>query len=351
MLSPMIKSISFMVLFGFTITLIMSFFIKKDWKLIHGRGLLLSDQNISDMLFIDENNGFIVGTNWDQENFIENRLDSNNAVVFKTRNGGEIWEKKDLGKGEVKKIVKNDYALYTIVNNYSKDLILAKTRLLKSDDLGENWEEVYTFSLYMRDILFQDNIGVTIGRDLVINSPFWKIYYTTDYGNTWKYLYEIKSILNPILAKNELYFLDANEPNYIKFINLETQEKGEIDLGLMEIKYLALGNYPSFLGVVENKTMLGIIRNREVEFSSEIEIFKNNSIFEFSFSNDKIGLVIGKIEGFQTRKTFLYSEDSGLNWKEEKFQISNLVKNLCFLDSGKAWVYSGGNRIQVRSNN
>jgi photosystem II stability/assembly factor-like uncharacterized protein len=119
------------------------------------------ESNLLDIFFIDENYGWVVGSN---------------SIVLKTSNGGTNWEVIDTQTNEYY------YSVFFINQELGYITTLYTDKIYKTTNGGETWEEIYTFaggSLNLRGIYFvNDSTGFVTGS-------FSNLFKTTDYGYNW----------------------------------------------------------------------------------------------------------------------------------------------------------------------
>lgn len=324
-------------------------FFNSNWELIIAEGLPTKNLDVSDMVFINDTTGLIGGASWKDKNFINNRFDLNQAVIFETNNGGESWDKVVIDKGEVKKVLFVNGTFLSIVNQYSNDLVLEKSKLYKSDYKKKKWSLMYEFDSYIKNIVTYDGTLIAIGRDLESNEGFWTIYQSSKSLDNWRVIGEVESIIEPVIYDNKLFFIDISTGSEALYaIDLITTRKKRIETGGITIKKLSVSNNLYFLGEKDDAIVFGVYEREGMKIINKFSEYKSSYVFEFSVCESQVGILIGKITGSFTTKEFLYSEDYGKTLVKENFKISNLVKHINLLNNGMAWVYSGGNRLQKR---
>ena len=120
---------------------------------------MIPKPNLTDIIFCDQNNGFIIG---------------DRGLILKTIDGGETWKKKESGTLQYFIAI-----AYTSLDNIW--VVSDGGIILHSIDLGETWTSVKIDSDYyaFNSIAFRDNIGCITGGYPAV------LYKTEDKGQTW----------------------------------------------------------------------------------------------------------------------------------------------------------------------
>jgi photosystem II stability/assembly factor-like uncharacterized protein len=122
----------------------------------------LLDSNLRDIFFIDEDYGWVVGSN---------------GVIISTTNAGENWIVNNTPYNEY-------YASVFFVDRYLGWTVTTyNNRVYSTTDGGYTWELISTLNdpnIYLQDIFFiNESTGFICGSDQIIQK-------TTDFGYNWQ---------------------------------------------------------------------------------------------------------------------------------------------------------------------
>src|SRR5690606_31348744 len=94
--------------------------------------------------------GFLFGTQSSEEIFMTNQFENQNAIVWRTVDGGDSWSGKELCKGEIFTAFQSEDALYCVSKRSSKEAyaLVDTSKIFASYDWGESWVELASFSRY-----------------------------------------------------------------------------------------------------------------------------------------------------------------------------------------------------------
>jgi len=167
------------------------------------------------IIFIDENNGFLSGSY---------------GTLLMTSDGGETWNFNEP---------LSEMAYYVNIQsiefiNNKVGYLAGEKKIYKTNDSGNNWEEIYESEFDLFSICFIDSmVGVAVGGDNKYEVS--GIIYTSDKGNAWnKVSYTIgdntrtTSYINEIKFLNDFvgYAVGGNPDTYGGFV-LKTEDAGE----------------------------------------------------------------------------------------------------------------------------
>ncbi len=149
------------------------------------------NDRLSDVYFIDDNTGYIVG---------------NNGFIAKTTNGGETWSSSNHASGYFHDDVWFTDANTGYITGFNYLGSNSGGWILKTTDGGENWNEIAiakeTFPVTAVEFI-DANVGYVVGGNTV-NSNSGFVYKTTDAGANWT------KILDTSQKLWDVHFVNAN---------------------------------------------------------------------------------------------------------------------------------------------
>jgi len=303
-----------------------------------------------------------------ESHFIKIRIDrpyneaNYEAILFKTSDRGLSFKKSLLDKGTLEKIVYDSQKnLYLIKKIYKTDDNSKKYRLLKSTDVGKNWQELNSFEANkIINVQFFDDNGI-LCLDVGVSKP--KLLKTEDGGKTWQeFKLEITGLdtYNMVfLNKNELYtYYTKNNIKQTVGINFIDDEVNIYNDGLPEnynfsnfFRDDVNGNIYSY--AYTPKEVLNLLLYNHTTQKATFCDFENKYgqiILGVNVSENFIGVLRN-----ENGKTFYYySEDDGKNWiKEDLPDYLTDGRPVALYGKGLVWVKSIQNlyHLQVRSEN
>ncbi|MCK9425475.1 MAG: YCF48-related protein [Ignavibacteriaceae bacterium] len=229
------------------------------------------------IFFTDSLNGYLGGYSYS----------SIDDYILKTTDGGQNWTKNS--------IVGNPTSIFFINSDTGFCSTSYKHFIYRTTDRGVNWEVIYSDSLPISDIYFQnDSTGWAVGGELWSEGLILK---TTDFGNHW----ERRTL--PIM-------------NGLKAIKMLNDSIGYI-----------VGGHPSKIWRTKNR---GCDWDLILNESSQSHSFQY--LNDISFLNDTIGFAVGS--------KFLKTLDGGANWEELSFPL--LIYYSVFSYKNKSWITASG---------
>lgn len=161
-------------------------------------------EKLNDVVFISENQGWIAGNgssllysedgeNWEKRNISDGNtynflsvdfsgselglaagedITNNQGVIFRTRNGGDSWNRVDLSS-DYQRVYKIAFADENTVYALAQS-----QKLIKSADGGMNWTETHEFNSQMEDFAVLNN-------DLWVCGKSGNLQYSSDGGANW----------------------------------------------------------------------------------------------------------------------------------------------------------------------
>ncbi|HZW38391.1 MAG TPA: T9SS type A sorting domain-containing protein [Ignavibacteriaceae bacterium] len=273
----------------------------KNWKCIANP--IIND--VRNVFFIDENTGWISGSN-----------------ILKTTDGGNSWDYISTERTSL-----NIYFL-----NQAKGFMYSNGYIYKSLDGGLSWDSVYSTSRFINDIYFVDSIlGFAVGRGVYLR--------TTDGGNSWESNQQDVKGLSINFCSHDLGFISGDSIGY------RTNDGGkswtpDSQLIGQEVFFL-----DSLIGMVANKRKLLRTTDGGKTFNTIIDDGYDDYISNLQFIDDNVGFV------FSGRtKMLLKTTNKGLNWENFYSTISN-YNSIFFVNEGIGWVVSLDGKIYKYSKN
>ncbi len=263
--------------------------------------------------------------------------------ILRTNDGGETWNFMNL---------KTDL-IYALSLDYSNSETIfvgtvadGRGKILTSEDAGENWFEIYTFS-----------INGPYVTSLVVDRKNPKIIYATtsdngviksvDKGGSWRNIYETNNTMIRVSVSPEnsahIFLLDRSGNIYRSF------DEGNIFENLSEKLYASkvpTGGY-SFLEIANDRSgriylagKNGIIRSQDRgETWEEVVILSNTQtapITAFAINpNNSKEIIYGS-----ALATF-HSLDDGVTWTTSQFNLKKKISFLGFSPTDTKTIYAG----------
>lgn len=293
----------------------------------------INGQSISDMLFLDSLNGFLI---------TESASISDTSYILKTTNGGDNWE--------IKFRAVDDFSTIKFANNTTG--FMCGGDLYKTTDAGENWfvinapnqTRMEDIELLNSDTMWVvDNDGLTGG-----------VFRTTNGGSSW--VQQLTLSINP----SYIYFYNArigficnNAGSYIRKTtdggatwNIVVSGESFTDIHFVD----SLTGWRASSGGIK-KTSNGGLNwvNQQLPSHSGVVNFTNFS----NVNKDTIWGVGGKYDypGNRTRAVLYTTTNGGSNWffqvpdtSIEIFQYTNIQ----FTDKSKGWAYAYNKGIHTK---
>lgn len=293
----------------------------------------VKDQTVTQIYLIDENTGFLTGTDKMKVKEAGGNIKDQSAIFFRSTDGGKTFEKQILGKGYLEHISQSSdmTSTYMVCARFSESDIRTATNfeILKSSDFGQTWELLYLFKNKMLDkVFFYNNM---IGIASVIQDPFGydspALYKTTDGGKNWR--------ITPVFMENKTLSLITSEGIIMGRYMDQRPEIWKMDINRLEIENI-------LLEIPESLVIFGTIQEDPVtkfhycklRIRDENKIAGNpNEYFLYCVENkemitlpspayyvyiygDHIS-VWSRLKSNQFVAEYYYSQDKGRNWENE----------------------------------
>ncbi|HWH63284.1 MAG TPA: hypothetical protein VNS50_08425 [Ginsengibacter sp.] len=320
----------------------------------NGKGLKNKNEEFMNMVFVDKNEGFLLGTNYSDEIILNKKFNEQNAVIYKTEDGGKSWTEHVVGKGY---FIDGGYAgkmIYAIANTPSSKYygFIDSSSLYSSFDSGMTWKLVNSFPNLVKEIKFVDSrVGFAILKDQTNNRLNWKLMRTLDGGANWEICFQANQIEKLLFYEKTLWLLFWDENNRCSLLHFE------IDSCSPQFELLPEGFKPSVLipDLIENKICLAgglndsvfVLRRDAQNMFTRIPVKDGKDLFvKYTYvSGKKIALILGEIRASDVKYSMYISKDFGKTFDNAKLLLSSYVSPACFAYDN-FWSYSGAGRIQ-----
>ena len=331
----------------------------KDWKIINSNGLMKANESFEKIIFINDDVGFLFGTNYTDDIIINKRLDEQNAVIYKSIDKGFNWNATFLGKGQFVDACYTGDTVFALKNRFKKDYVVVDSSVLfASYDRGNTWSAIARFNYHLRSINFiTTTVGIAIANEKFNGTSQRKILKTFDGGKTWDEVPIKESVLSNIIDDDyNVWILSANArgaKNSLIKRNLKTN-------GIIELDDLPLDFNPLQIGRSKNSTtlwLLGKEKEQIVLYGREkdgryikVKTIKDPEGFPVSlYINEAyMAFFIGKKNSFSVSYRLFLSQNHGTSWRDELPIVQTYIKPFTF-SNDKIWAYAGTGNIQVRN--
>lgn len=325
-------------------------------NVINTNGLLLKGESYSQMIFVNENEGYLFGERhgeavWKKDGEAS-RVDT--AFIYSSTDGGVTWEGQALGEGIIINAHRSGNDVYTIrLQRTDGKYNSTVYRLNKSE---KKWEVITIVDSFVRDADFSDSNAWVITKK-EINGEF-KIYVSYDKGVIWKAIVD-SFVFQPVIENNLISFLDSDKSNsgiYDELIVFDRAD-GTIHKEALPTSFEAslLRKYDRWLFIagVEGESLCIYKREKGGKFDLIYKLSLGGRTFpkELRVYNNQLILLAGVREGIYIQNHIIRSVDGGKNWVEEVLYKPTYASPLAFnwdTESGlKIWIYSGSGKIQI----
>ena len=312
----------------------------EHWRTISPKGL---EGKFNDILFISDSTGWIVGGK------MEMSLKNQEAVIYKTIDGGQTWTPKYIGKGGVELISYVGDTLFAIKHVFNKDSYEdVNSVLIKSTDAGQNWKEITDIQGMTKQLFFSNGkAGYLITENKESNINEWKLIETNDGGLSWKLLRVFNNVQSGLLVSN-LIIINKHKGDSLLIFDPQ-QDSLVTETFPKDFKSVSItkDNNNSIWVIGSDSSDFVLLKregkNRFVRI--EFDMIKGAKPYDFYTYFDIHDNTISIITGdggtvMGVTKRFFISHDLGKNWTEEEIPFSMIVKPV-YLDQEKVWSYNG----------
>jgi hypothetical protein len=227
-----------------------------------------------------------------------------------------------------------------------------------SKDSGINWSSSFKTQIDFKSIMFLDSLhGIGISRiEGFINN---KIYSTKDGGKNWNELNDASGYYynTSIEIKNSKIYLlgsnknDSNEYNLLFEIDLKNDKINieEIKIGTGSVDHIYIDFNDKFWLIKDGNKKVEIYLKEENDFKLFKKIESTNQIFldQIYSHNNVVNLILSETLSNENLYSFARTEDMGKSWTNEELPL-NLIEPSAFYSDNRVWIYSAGDRLQVR---
>lgn len=316
------------------------------WLTVSPKGL---DGQFNDILFINDSTGWIVGSK------MELSLENQDAVIYKTVDGGYTWFPTLVGKGSFQFIRHINDTLFGVKHVFSKDSYEEVNSIVtKSTDKGRTWTTISEIRGLVKQFSFANSeVGYSITKDNESNENNWRLLRTSDGGATWTHLNTINNVQSGVTT-DRFFFINQYQGTSLLIYDsqkdtlyteiLPKDFKSELITKDKNENVWIIGNDNSDFVLLKRE---GANNFKKILFN-EINKGQPHDFYTYAdISGNRIYLITGdepSIVGVTHR--FFKSEDLGKTWTEEEIPFNLTVEPMCFAN-GKIWSYDG-TWLQVR---
>lgn len=310
------------------------------WREISPKGL---EGQFNDILFIDDSIGWIVG------NKIAMSLKNQDAVIYKTTDGGYSWTINYVGKGSFEIITGINDTMFGVKHVFKEDSYEGVNSVfIISFDKGQNWKEVIEIPGVTKQLSFSNTqTGYLITKNKESNINDWKLLKTMDGGLTWKLIGFFNNVQSGLIVNNSFFMNQYNGNSLLVFdseqdtIFAETFPKG------FKSELIIKDNNDNIWVIGSDNHDFVLLKREEANrfVRIEFDMIKDAKPYDFythiNIRDNTISIITGDggtIMG--VAKRFFISYDLGRSWTEEEIPFSMIVKPICF-DRDRIWSYNG----------
>ena len=264
------------------------------------------------------------------------------GIVF-TKNGADNWEKLAFPANKVYGIAVNYFKPSDI---YASGVVGARGKVFKTNDYGENWDEIYTEAA-------DGTVVVSLVMDksnpmvLFLGTSKGVILKTVDGGETWRSIYTANGPVTKILfgggTDNHIYFLAGedsvlvadNDGSNFKVIGSD-MKNGDKKMG--KVYSLAVSQNDS--GVLYIGTDNGIFRSSDAGNSLE-EVVVLATSKGFPIRSIAINPKNSQEMMYSAAQAIYKSVDGGKNWSTFQLNTGKLISEIVFDSNDVSTIYAG----------
>jgi hypothetical protein len=319
---------------------------------VQAKGLADANLNLKVLLFINSDTGYIAGsddsitsnTNQSANQFV---FVNQQAVVFKTTDGGKSWKRHKLDSGYVEK-------LFCIGNNVYAINRVGRNRTVYVCDLkSDSWKQDTTFPANTYEILSSAGYFIAISR-----TEQGDVLYRSVAGK-WEKEADLEFSPNsaPVISRNRIYYSSITNATSTLADRLVAydMDNNATTSQVLPTEFICRSVYPKDEGVL----LFGVMNDKVMSFSIKDTGFVSRSMpatGDFVVPTAYFGngqnecIVMGKMGGFAVTYKMYISNDYGKTWKSHDFIISLYITPFSFVadkDKIKAWFYSGNGDFQI----
>lgn len=300
-------------------------------------------------MFINDSTGWIAGSK------MELSLKNQDAIIYRTVDGGRTWTPTLIGKGSFQFIRHISDTLYGVKHVFNKDSYEEVNSVIaKSTDNGHTWNEISEIPGMIKQVSFTNSkVGYSIAKDNESNTNDWRLLKTSDGGLDWTHLITINNVQSGVVV-DKFFFI--NQYQGTSLLTYDTQR----DTSYTEI---FPNNFKSALITKDKNENVWVIGSENANFVllkregtgnfkkivfNEVSKGQPHDFYTYAdIADNRIYLITGdgaSIVGVTHR--FFKSEDLGKTWTEEDIPFDLIVEPI-FFANGKIWSYDGTG-LQIR---
>jgi hypothetical protein len=335
-----------------------------NWNEFNGQGLRKKYEHFNDMAFLNEQIGFLAGCYISEIALREsNSLTDQDAIIYKTTDGGGSWKEYNLLKGSIESIEAYDDNVFALKRIFTENSFNnLKSVILKSINRGESWREIYSTDLpfHIMKLLFKDSQnGIALVQNQEKREQI-SISQTINGGESWNVIAEIDDFadfINVLFVDNNLYFLSLKPSTNVKGIlgifNLQTGYLAKKPLpDNLDARIITKDNHQNIWIAGTSDGTLALVSMKANSISNipvplSLSHLSPYSMHVYDSCISLFAVERGTVLGV-TKKFFYSTTDLGVTWKAGALPSSLYIKPISYYGKGNTWAYSGGGTVQKR---
>lgn len=334
---------------------------REIWMDYKANGLKEANEHIHKLLCVNDKIGFAFGSNWTSEDVLSNKLNVNQeAVIYKTEDGGINWESTTFGKGVFKTAYQIQDTIFAIKITYFGEQVneVLNSQIYVSYDVGRTWELLNELPYNINKVHFYTgHKGVFYAYNYKSNYNNY-IFTTNNGGVSWDSLE---------LGHKNMSYWTCSQTGVFHFLTTEKIDGQGNDILVrkdltngLEIKEVIPG-FKANIVENDNHENLWFLGDK----MGGVELWLRKEPFKYlktkTFSSDRplsgiylyvydniLVVILSELYKGHVKYKLYRSEDSGMNWVEELLPISYKVLPISFYKEDKIMMSIGGGRIQQR---
>lgn len=319
--------------------------IEKGWKIIHSKGIQGDNATFDYLLFDSNISALLFGSEFTDDNLINKNFKDFNAIVYSSKDSGNSWTKKVLGKGEFTSYAEKENNVFIALKkipagDQSNDS--DSTLIYYSDNFGDSWKKICTFEgFYIRNIFCPSEKELyVIGKKE--SETYWTILLSANGGASWNKIGDLpKDMYSPIMTNGHLFYLAHRDSSAINIYSFSDSSVGKINVADQNFKtyLLSLVNGSLYLsGKSGMRTLIYKVQfgNNQLNLVSTLD--EDKFPVGFFVTDKKLFLLLGERNSIGVAYYLYSKEDKARMWKINPIP-SPYFKPFCF--TGKfIWGYS-----------
>lgn len=313
---------------------------------------------INEIHFVDAQTGFLLVSEKDKLRKEGKAPKEQNALFYRSTDGGKSFQKQALGKGELDFLSQSadGKSHYMIRDEFTDESPQKPTKfhILKSTDKGESWEELYLFeNKRLTEVFFYDD---ETGFAIILEDPIGvrakAMYKTTDGGRSWNPL-PVK--IDDVTVEN----ITIDRKIVGDFIDDDILAIWEMDMDDLQRKTIRVKASDEFVfygsilfDPVTQKRYIGLINKEDEDvrqvflycFETETLVKLPPDAVNFHVHGDYIGVLAHVDNNFFVSR-YYYSTNGGKDWSwESPIEPSTVYWPAMY---GRGYLWTGAQNIRA----